>query len=64
MKDLHRRALIGTLRTLVILLVAVFLPAGTLWYWQGWTCLAVFFVPACAISVWLARNDPALLERG
>jgi protein-S-isoprenylcysteine O-methyltransferase Ste14 len=63
MKDLHRRALIGTLRTLVILLLAVFLPAGTLRYWQGWTCLAVFFIPACAISVWMARNDPALLER-
>lgn len=63
MKALHRKALFGILRTLVILLIALFLPAGTLRYWQGWACLAAFFVPACAITVWVARNDPALLER-
>jgi protein-S-isoprenylcysteine O-methyltransferase Ste14 len=63
MKDLHRKAVIGTLRTLVILVIAVFVPAGTLRYWQGWACLAAFFVPASMISVWLAKHDPALLER-
>src|SRR5580692_5085413 len=25
--------------------------------------VVVFFVPACIISVWVAKNDPALLER-
>jgi protein-S-isoprenylcysteine O-methyltransferase Ste14 len=63
MKDLHRKAVIGILRTFVILGIAVFVPAGTLRYWQGWTCLAAFFVPACALTVWVAKNDPALLER-
>src|SRR5579863_9637632 len=63
MRDLHRKALIGILRTLVILVIAVFVPAGTWRYWQGWACLASFFVPACAITVWVAKNDPALLER-
>jgi protein-S-isoprenylcysteine O-methyltransferase Ste14 len=63
MKDLHRKALIGILRTFVMLAAAVFLPAWTLRYWQGWVCLAAFFVPACLISVWVAKHDPALLER-
>jgi len=63
MKDLHRKALFGILRTLVILVLAVFVPAGTMRYWQGWASLAAFFFPACAITVWVARRDPALLER-
>lgn len=63
MKDLHRKSLIGILRTFVMLMAAVFLPVWTLNYWQGWACLAAFFVPACLITVYVARNDPALLER-
>jgi protein-S-isoprenylcysteine O-methyltransferase Ste14 len=63
MKDLHRKAIISTAATLVVLLAAVFLPAWTFHYWQGWLCLATFFIPASAISVWMARNDPALLAR-
>lgn len=63
MKDLHRKALVGILRTLVMLLAVIFLPVWTLRWWQGWACLAAFFVPACLISVWVAKHDPALLER-
>ncbi len=63
MKDLHRKALIGILRTFAVLVVVIFAPAWTLHYWQGWACLASFFVPACAISVYVAKYDPALLER-
>ena len=63
MQDLHRKALIGILRTLVMLCAAIFLPVWTLSWWQGWACLAAFFVPACMISVWVAKHDPALLER-
>jgi protein-S-isoprenylcysteine O-methyltransferase Ste14 len=63
MKELHRKALIGILRTFAMLVVVIFVPPWTLNYWQGWACLAAFFVPACIISVWVAKNDPALLER-
>ncbi len=63
MKDLNRNAIISTVYMLVILLAAAFLPAWTLHYWQAWLCLATFFIPATAISVWMARNDPALLAR-
>jgi len=63
MNVLNRRAILGMVRTLVILVPAVFAPPWTFHYWQGWACLASFFVPASIISVWVARNDPALLER-
>ena len=63
MKALNRKALIAILRTLVVLVVVTFIPAWTLHWWQGWACLAAFFVPASAITVWVAKNDPALLER-
>jgi protein-S-isoprenylcysteine O-methyltransferase Ste14 len=49
----------------VILVMAalLFIPAGTLDYWQAWTFLAVYFVTSLAVSMYLARKDPALLER-
>ncbi len=41
----------------------LFLPAGTLAYWQAWVFIAVFASSSSAITVYLAANDPALLER-
>src|SRR5579863_6891266 len=63
MKDLNRKAVFGILRLLIMLVLFIFLPAWTVHYWQGWACLFAFFAPAVAISVWVARKDPALLER-
>lgn len=42
---------------------AVFGAAGTLRFWQGWAYVAVFVAAAAAITTYLARRDPALLER-
>jgi protein-S-isoprenylcysteine O-methyltransferase Ste14 len=63
MNALYRKAWVGFIRMLLILLVVVFAPSWTLHYWQGWACLAAFFIPAAAISLYVARKDPALLER-
>src|ERR1700735_5658446 len=43
--------------------VALFVPAGTLDYWQAWVFLAVFGLFSIAITVYLMVNDPQLLER-
>jgi hypothetical protein len=40
----------------------VFLPAGTLDYWQAWLFAAVFVGCSLAITVYLAIVDPKLLE--
>ena len=46
-----------------VLAVALFVPAGTLDFWQAWAFLAVFGTATTAITIDLAKRDPALLER-
>lgn len=41
----------------------IFLPAGTLAYWEGWVYMAILFIPMAYALVYLVRNDPDLLER-
>ena len=41
----------------------IFVPAGTVRYWQGWVFLIVFFGAAVAMTADLIAHDPALLER-
>ena len=48
---------------LIVLCIIIFLPAGTLAYWQGWAFIAVFSISTNIIGVYLALKDPALLER-
>ncbi len=63
LKDLNRRASGGLLFSLLVMAALLFLPAWTLGYWQAWAFLTVFGVSAVAITVYLAKNDPKLLER-
>jgi len=57
------RLLIQTVIGLPILGAFIFVPAGTLDYWQGWTFLVVFTVSSSLLGLYLAIFDPALLER-
>jgi protein-S-isoprenylcysteine O-methyltransferase Ste14 len=41
----------------------IFVPAGTPDYWQAWLFLGCYFGASVVVSLWLMRNDPALLER-
>jgi protein-S-isoprenylcysteine O-methyltransferase Ste14 len=41
----------------------LFLPAGTLRFVEGWVFLAVFSGASLAITIYLAKKDPALLSR-
>jgi hypothetical protein len=41
----------------------LFIPAGTIAYWQGWTYIAVLFIPMFGALLYLVRYDPALLAR-
>jgi protein-S-isoprenylcysteine O-methyltransferase Ste14 len=41
----------------------LFVPAGTLNYWQGWTFIVVFALATLIPSVYLAKHDPAALKR-
>jgi protein-S-isoprenylcysteine O-methyltransferase Ste14 len=43
--------------------VLIFLPGWTLNYWQAWLFLFVFFASSLAITLYLMKADPELLER-
>jgi len=42
--------------------LALFLPAGTGAWFAGWVYLALFSVCGAAMTIWLLRHDPGLLE--
>src|SRR5215475_4301650 len=63
MKDLHVRTIKAGVRGIVVLAILVFLPAGTLRYWQGWVFLATFAVSSTALTTYMALYDEKLLER-
>jgi len=46
----------------VLFALALFLPAGTLAWPAGWLFLALFFGFYLAITIWLVRHNPALLQ--
>jgi protein-S-isoprenylcysteine O-methyltransferase Ste14 len=58
-KRLIRSSAFGTL----VILALIFIPAGTLQFWQGWAYVAVFVVCSAAYTIYLAKHDPALLKR-
>jgi protein-S-isoprenylcysteine O-methyltransferase Ste14 len=49
--------------TILVMAAMIFAAAGTLDYWQAWLFLALYTAVAIAITLDLARRDPALLER-
>jgi protein-S-isoprenylcysteine O-methyltransferase Ste14 len=63
MTSLVARAFAGLLFVLVVMGALLFFTAGTLSYWQAWVYLALFGVSGSAITAYLVRKDPALLER-
>jgi protein-S-isoprenylcysteine O-methyltransferase Ste14 len=63
MTELHRKAFASLLLLAVVMAALLFLPAGTLRYWQAWAFLAVYFTLSLAITVYLMKCDPELLRR-
>ena len=63
MSSLHKKAF-GSLAIFCVVMAAIlFACAGTLDYWQGWTFLAAYFAASIAVTLYLIKHDPALLER-
>jgi len=60
---LTAKAILGFANLVVVVGLALFASAGTLRFVEGWVFMGVFFGAALAITVYLAKKDPALLER-
>jgi protein-S-isoprenylcysteine O-methyltransferase Ste14 len=63
MDDLNARAVKAGVRGIIVCAVLIFVPAGTLYYWQGWAFLTTFIAVSAALTVYMALYDRNLLER-
>lgn len=61
--NLLLRALTRYVVGVVAVALLLFLPAGTIHYWQGWLLMFSLFVPMLVVGVVLYAKNPALLER-
>lgn len=57
------KALASLVALILVMGALVFGAAGTFDYWQAWLFLACYFAASVVVSLWLVRNDPALLQR-
>lgn len=46
-----------------VLFAILFLPAGSLAYWEAWVYLGILLIPMMLVLTYLLKNDPELLER-
>ena len=63
MKKLHLKAWLGLVVLGMVMGVLLFIPAGTVRYWQAWVFLVVFLGMSLLITIYLMKKNPALLER-
>jgi protein-S-isoprenylcysteine O-methyltransferase Ste14 len=63
MNRLRLKAFAGLLFLFVAMAALLFVPAGTRAWWQAWAFLAVYFASALALTLYLMKEDPALLQR-
>src|SRR5688572_4018591 len=63
MNRLARRAWLSLGILALVMTLLLFVPAGTLRWWQAWLYLAVFFGASALTTRELIHWDPALLER-
>lgn len=63
MNSLDIKTWLGFVSLAVVMGLVLFLSAGTVQYWEAWGYLAVFFGASLLITLYLMREDPALLKR-
>ena len=62
-KKLFVQALGKFLLGVVILGLLIFLPAGSLSYWQGWLLMSILFVPMFVAGLVMMAKNPELLRK-
>jgi len=63
MASLNAKAWLALAVLAVVMGLLLFVPAGTIHYWQAWVYLSIFFGASVFTTIYLMRNDPALLQR-
>jgi protein-S-isoprenylcysteine O-methyltransferase Ste14 len=63
MNQLAKKAFVSLVIFAMVMGLLLFVPAGTLRYWQGWAYLFLTLGTSLLMSIYLLSHDPALLER-
>ena len=61
--ELFMRAIVKLLGGVLLLGLLLFLPAGTLHWWQGWLLMGVLFVPMLVVGLVMMKKSPELLKK-
>jgi protein-S-isoprenylcysteine O-methyltransferase Ste14 len=61
--QLIKSTVVRLLAAIPVLLLVLFLPAGTWNYWEAWAYLFILLVPMLFVMVYLLKRQPDLLER-
>ncbi len=60
--NLKREVVLGLARLQVIMMLLIFIPAGTLRFWQGWLFSMVFLASVVFLTFYFLKRDPHLIE--
>jgi len=63
MPELKKQVILRFIMAPIFLGLMLFLPAGTLYYWQAWIYCAVLLIPVSFVVFYFLKKDPELLER-
>src|SRR5882757_8988642 len=63
MKNLNAKAWLALAVLPLAMGLLLFVPAGSVHYWQAWVYLSIFMGASVLTTLYLMRKDPALLER-
>ena len=62
-KGLLKQALVKFFLGVIVLGVLIFVPAGSLRYWQGWLLMGILFVPMFIAGLVMMAKSPDLLRK-
>jgi protein-S-isoprenylcysteine O-methyltransferase Ste14 len=63
MNSLNAKSWFGLIVVTIVMGLLLFIPAGTIRYWQAWLFLCVYFAASSLSTVYAMRNNPKLLQR-
>lgn len=62
-KNLYMHAIVKYVLGLTLFSLLLFIPAGSIQYWNAWLLLAALFIPMLIVGIVLAINNPNLLRK-
>jgi protein-S-isoprenylcysteine O-methyltransferase Ste14 len=61
--NVNAKAWVSLFVMTIVIGALLFVPAGTIRYWQAWVYLGIYFIASFLITLYLTKRDPELLRR-